>query len=131
MVVLVDLASRICRELPRQALDNKAPTCCALLGMSPRTNALTASPLLAVGCNDGVVRLVHLQSLKVGRAGRQHVHAYVASGTIVIIQFFFVLCDTEKFGGYYLTVVWGGRFCLSILCCSRLYLSCAVIVCKE
>lgn len=47
-----------------QALDNKAPTCCTLLCLAPRSNAVAGMPLLAVGCNDGVVRLVHLGSLQ-------------------------------------------------------------------
>jgi len=66
-VIAIDLRDRSVRELPRQGLDNKAPTCCALLCLAPRAAAVAAAPLLAVGCNDGVVRLVQLPSLRVRR----------------------------------------------------------------
>lgn len=71
--MLYDQASRKSFEVPKASLEGKSPTCIAFLfrggvhapGGLPAVDALMTSPLLAVGCSDGFVRLVHLATLRV------------------------------------------------------------------
>jgi hypothetical protein len=72
-VLLHDLNTRKPYEVPRAALDGKAPTCVCFLfrggkhapGGQPDANNLMTSPVLAIGCSDGMVRLLHLATLRV------------------------------------------------------------------
>ncbi|KAF6235943.1 hypothetical protein COO60DRAFT_484505 [Scenedesmus sp. NREL 46B-D3] len=72
-VLLHDLNTRKPYEVPRAALDGKAPTCVCFLfrggkhtpGGQPDASNLMTSPVLAIGCSDGVVRLLHLATLRV------------------------------------------------------------------
>jgi hypothetical protein len=74
-VMLYDLNARKPYELLRTQLDNKAPTCMTFLfrgghnapGGAPDASNLMTSPVLAIGCSDGVVRLLHLATLRVCR----------------------------------------------------------------
>uniref|UniRef100_A0A7S0RG02 Uncharacterized protein n=1 Tax=Chlamydomonas leiostraca TaxID=1034604 RepID=A0A7S0RG02_9CHLO len=83
-VLLVDLVSRAVRELPRALLEGRAPTCVAFLLMGgqsggDRDTHVLSSPVLALGCNDGVVRLVALSTLRpVGRCVSAHKSSVVA-----------------------------------------------------
>ncbi|KAJ9527782.1 hypothetical protein QJQ45_000340 [Haematococcus lacustris] len=65
-VLVWDLVSGRVREVPRPALDGKAPTCLAvlLLGGQSSSSPVLPHPLLAVGCSDGVVRVLGLSSLR-------------------------------------------------------------------
>ena len=71
-VVLYDLLSKKPFEVTRAQLDGRAPTCVAFLfrggpgapGGAPPLDGVMASPVLAVGCSDGAVRLVHLATLR-------------------------------------------------------------------
>jgi len=73
-LLLYDLNTRKPYEVPRAMLDGKAPSCVSFLfrggrfapGGQPDANSLMTSPVLAVGCADGVVRLMHLATLRVG-----------------------------------------------------------------
>jgi hypothetical protein len=68
-VILWDLTAKSCRELPKAAFDGKSPTCCAFLFLSGQVvppgvpPQVMASPVLAVGASDGVVRLFQLSTL--------------------------------------------------------------------
>eukprot|EP00882_Tetradesmus_deserticola_P013491 GHRQ01014323.1.p1 GENE.GHRQ01014323.1~~GHRQ01014323.1.p1 ORF type:complete len:313 (+),score=121.23 GHRQ01014323.1:1162-2100(+) len=72
-VLLHDSNTRKPYEVPRATLDGKAPTCACFLfrggkhtpGGRPDADNLMASPVLAIGCSDGVVRLLHLATLRV------------------------------------------------------------------
>jgi hypothetical protein len=72
-LLLYDLNTRKPYEVPRAVLDGKAPSCVAILfrggrfspGGQPDPDNLMTSPVLAVGCADGVVRLLHLATLRV------------------------------------------------------------------
>jgi hypothetical protein len=72
-LLLYDLNTRKPYEVSRAVLDGKAPSCVAFLfrggrfspGGQPEPSALMTSPVLAVGCADGVVRLLHLATLRV------------------------------------------------------------------
>jgi hypothetical protein len=72
-LLLYDLNTRKPYEVQRAVLDNKAPSCVAFLfrggrfspGGQPDPDNLMTSPVLAVGCSDGVVRLLHLATLRV------------------------------------------------------------------
>lgn len=72
-VLLHDLNTRKPYEVPRAALDGKSPTCVSFLfrggkhapGGQPDANSLMTSPVLAIGCSDGAVRLLHLATLRV------------------------------------------------------------------
>jgi hypothetical protein len=75
-VVLFDLLSKKPFEVGKATLDGKSPTCVAFLfrggphapGGPTGVDGMMASPILAVGCSDGAVRLVHLATLRlVGR----------------------------------------------------------------
>jgi hypothetical protein len=74
-LLLHDMNTRKPFEVPRASLDNKTPTCVAFLfrggphapGGQPGPAALMTSPVLAVGCSDGAVRLLHLATLRVRR----------------------------------------------------------------
>lgn len=72
-LLLYDLNTRKPYEVPRTVLDNKTPTCVIFLfrggqyapGGQPDADNLMTSPVLAVGCSDGAVRLLHLATLRV------------------------------------------------------------------
>lgn len=72
-LLLYDLNTRKPYEVSRAVLDGKAPNCVAFLfrggrfspGGQPDPGNLMTSPVLAVGCADGVVRLLHLATLRV------------------------------------------------------------------
>lgn len=72
-VLLYDLNTRKPYEIARTVLDNKTPTCVCFLfkggqyapGGQPDADNLMTSPVLAIGCSDGVVRLLHLATLRV------------------------------------------------------------------
>lgn len=72
-LLLYDLNTRKPYEVSRAVLDGKAPSCVSFLfrggrfapGGQPDPNSLMTSPVLAVGCADGVVRLMHLATLRV------------------------------------------------------------------
>lgn len=72
-VLLYDLNTRKPYEVLRGQLDNKAPTSVSFLfrggpaspGGKPDAANLMASPVLAIGCADGAVRLLHLATLRV------------------------------------------------------------------
>jgi hypothetical protein len=76
-LLLYDLNTRKPYEVPRVVLDGKAPSCVAFLfrggrfspGGQPDPDNLMTSPVLAVGCSDGVVRLLHLATLRVCAPG--------------------------------------------------------------
>lgn len=82
-LLLYDLNTRKPYEVQRAVLDNKAPSCVAFLfrggrfspGGQPDPGNLMTSPVLAVGCSDGVVRLLHLATLRVRGAARRGVEA--------------------------------------------------------
>lgn len=75
-LLLFDMNTRKPYEVPRALLDNKAPTCVSFLfrggphapGGQPDAASLMTSPVLAVGCADGAVRLLHLATLRVSAA---------------------------------------------------------------
>eukprot|EP00878_Enallax_costatus_P007526 GHUV01007882.1.p1 GENE.GHUV01007882.1~~GHUV01007882.1.p1 ORF type:complete len:370 (+),score=87.34 GHUV01007882.1:171-1280(+) len=72
-ILLYDLNTRKPYEVPRAVLDNKTPTCVTFLfrggqyapGGQPDADNLMTSPVLAIGCSDGAVRLLHLATLRV------------------------------------------------------------------
>lgn len=72
-LLLYDLNTRKPYEVSRAVLDGKAPSCVTFLfrggrfspGGQPDPDNLMTSPVLAVGCSDGVVRLLHLATLRV------------------------------------------------------------------
>eukprot|EP00879_Flechtneria_rotunda_P011556 GHRR01012070.1.p1 GENE.GHRR01012070.1~~GHRR01012070.1.p1 ORF type:complete len:387 (+),score=140.43 GHRR01012070.1:185-1345(+) len=72
-VLLNDLNTRKSFEVQRAVLDNKSPTCVTFLfrgghnapGGQPDADNLMTSPVLAIGCSDGSVRLLHLATLRV------------------------------------------------------------------
>jgi hypothetical protein len=72
-VVLFDLLSKKPFEVTKASLDGKSPTCVGFLfrggdhvpGGPTGVDGMMASPVLAIGCSDGVVRLVHLATLRV------------------------------------------------------------------
>jgi hypothetical protein len=75
-VVLYDLLSKKPFEVTKAQLDGRSPTSVAFLfrggphapggsGAADPAGSMMASPVLAVGCSDGVVRLVHLATLRV------------------------------------------------------------------
>jgi hypothetical protein len=72
-VLLYDLATRRTFEITKAQLESKGPTCIAFLfrggqyapGGRPPPDSLMRSPVLAIGCADGFVRLVHLATLRV------------------------------------------------------------------
>ena len=91
-VLLYDLASKKPFEVTKAALDGKSPTCVAFLfrggpggpvSGGSGVDGMMASPLLAVGCVDGVVRLVHLATLRV--VGRLAPTAGAKSGAITAV----------------------------------------------
>ncbi|MEW5306192.1 MAG: hypothetical protein WDW36_008676 [Sanguina aurantia] len=68
-VLLHDLASQRNTEVSKAVLEGKSPTCVAFLFLGGvtapgRSSLLMASPLLALGCVDGGVRLVRLSNLQ-------------------------------------------------------------------
>eukprot|EP00879_Flechtneria_rotunda_P015684 GHRR01016406.1.p2 GENE.GHRR01016406.1~~GHRR01016406.1.p2 ORF type:complete len:167 (+),score=45.61 GHRR01016406.1:929-1429(+) len=75
-VLLNDLNTRKSFEVQRAVLDNKSPTCVTFLfrgghnapGGQPDADNLMTSPVLAIGCSDGSVRLLHLATLRVSAA---------------------------------------------------------------
>ncbi|GBF88621.1 hypothetical protein Rsub_01336 [Raphidocelis subcapitata] len=91
-VLLYDLASKKPFEVTKATLDGKSPTCVAFLfrggpggpvSGGAGVDGMMASPLLAVGCADGVVRLVHLATLRV--VGRLAPSAGAKSGAITAV----------------------------------------------
>jgi len=74
-VVLYDLLSKKPFEVTKAQLDGRTPTCVGFLFRGSKQGAagggsggpagMMSSPLLAIGCSDGVVRLVHLATLRV------------------------------------------------------------------
>lgn len=78
-LLLYDLNARKPYEVPRTLLDNKTPTCVTFLfrggqyapGGQPDADNLMTSPVLAIGCSDGAVRLLHLATLRVSMTGTQ------------------------------------------------------------
>lgn len=79
-VLLYDIATRRSFEVTRTHLEGKSPTCVAYLlwggphapGGRPEPGQLMTSPVLAIGCSDGHVRLVHLATLRVRSKGVVH-----------------------------------------------------------
>jgi hypothetical protein len=90
-VLLHDLNTRKPYEVPRAVLDGKAPTCACFLfrggkhtpGGQPDANNLMTSPVLAIGCSDGVVRLLHLATLRVRGSSSRIGTAAVQLGTLL------------------------------------------------
>lgn len=84
-VLLHDLNTRKPYEVPRAALDGKSPTCVSFLfrggkhapGGQPDANSLMTSPVLAIGCSDGAVRLLHLATLRVRGVEQQQCRSIV------------------------------------------------------
>ncbi|KAF5842016.1 hypothetical protein DUNSADRAFT_9897 [Dunaliella salina] len=77
-VLLYELGSKHVREVPKVSLDGKSAVCCAFLllgGKASRSqdSPLLPSPVLALGCTDGIVRMLSLATLKtVGRLAGPH-----------------------------------------------------------
>lgn len=89
-LLLYDLNTRKPFEVTRAAFDGRAPSCVAFLfrggrhapGGEPDSDRLMMSPVLAVGCADGAVRLLHLATLRVCAYGTHtHTHMKQARGT--------------------------------------------------
>lgn len=92
-LLLYDLNTRKPYEVSRAVLDGKAPSCVCFLfrggrfapGGQPEPDALMTSPVLAVGCADGVVRLLHLATLRVSGAGAVAVCGVFVGGVVVVV----------------------------------------------
>jgi hypothetical protein len=92
-LLLYDLNTRKPYEVSRAVLDGKAPNCVSFLfrggrfspGGQPDPSNLMTSPVLAVGCADGVVRLLHLATLRVrDRGADQFASGHALSGLFVM-----------------------------------------------
>eukprot|EP00798_Chlamydomonas_sp_ICE-L_P023774 gene23774-9333_t len=82
-VMVYDLLTRHVNEIGKITLEGKTPTCVSFLFMpgqafGSRGTGVMPSPVLAIGCSDGIVRLVQLGSLKSGIAC---VSTFIVPGT--------------------------------------------------
>lgn len=77
-LLVVDLASRRVLDLGKGVFEGKAPTAVAFLfrgashhapALSPRGQQVLDSPVLAVGCSDGIVRCIQLFPTRVRVTG--------------------------------------------------------------
>lgn len=110
-LLLYDLNTRKPYEVSRAVLDGKAPNCVAFLfrggrfspGGQPDPGNLMTSPVLAVGCADGVVRLLHLATLRVrgGQRGleRQQWACGARPGPVCVATVDVKACNTARVCG--------------------------------